>query len=172
MANQILNSDDVIDSRDIIARIEELESDLEDLDIDVKVHSDYVDEARGKLIAIRELGSEKEIEIAEYNLEDAIGEHRSACDAYAEWDGHDELHSLRELCDEASDYSSDWTYGEQLIRKSYFTEYVKELCEDCGDVPRNMPSYLVIDWDATADNIAVDYTEVEFDGVPYMIRCC
>jgi hypothetical protein len=30
----------------------------------------------------------------------------------------------------------------------------------------------VIDWEATARNIAVDYTEVDFGGVTYYIRSC
>lgn len=172
MANQISNMDDVIDSRDVIARVEELESEEQQLESDIEMQRVELNEADEELAVAREHGNEKALEHAEYTLKEAGVKLKQAVDALDEWDGHDELHSLRELCDEASDYSSDWTYGEQLIRKSYFTEYVQELCEDCGDVPRNMPSYLVIDWDETADNIAVDYTEIEFDGVPYMIRCC
>jgi hypothetical protein len=33
-----------------------------------------------------------------------------------------------------------------------------------------LPDWIVIDWDATADNLKVDYTEVEFDGVTYLVR--
>jgi hypothetical protein len=42
--------------------------------------------------------------------------------------------------------------------------------EDVGDLPRGIPSYIVIDWAATADNLKVDYTEVDFDGVTYLVR--
>lgn len=49
---------------------------------------------------------------------------------------------------------------------------MQELLEDIGDIPRDMPHYLVIDWEATARNIAVDYTQVDFDGVTYYIRSC
>jgi hypothetical protein len=39
-----------------------------------------------------------------------------------------------------------------------------------GDMPKEIPSYIVIDWDATAENIQADYTSVDFDGVTYWIR--
>lgn len=67
--------------------------------------------------------------------------------------------------DQADPQSSDST-----MRESYFTEYAQELCEDIGDVPKNLHSYIAIDWEQTAENIKVDYTEVDFDGVTYLIR--
>lgn len=66
-------------------------------------------------------------------------------------------------------WRGDW-YPVTLIRDSYFAEYARELLEDCGDVPRNMPSYLVIDWEATADNIKTDYTCTDIAGVTYWYR--
>jgi hypothetical protein len=117
---EVNNSCNVIDSRDVIERIEELES-----------------------------------------IECGIGS--------AEYD---ELKSLKALAEEASEYSSDWKYGETLIRYDYFVDYCQELCEDIGDIPRNIPSYIEIDWKATAKNLEVDYTTVDFDGVEYFIRNC
>src|SRR5262249_45105724 len=81
-----------------------------------------------------------------------------------------EYANLKALADEAEGYSPDWTYGSTLVRDSYFTTYTQELCEDIGDVPRNLPSYIEIDWEATARNIRQDYTSVEFDGVTYWVR--
>jgi hypothetical protein len=123
MNREISNSDDVIDSRDVIARIEELED-----------------------IANPELGS---------GLTDEEKE---------------ELTSLKALAEEAEGYAPDWHYGETLIRDSYFTEYAREMLEDCGEIPKNLPHYIEIDWDATTRNIRVDYTSVDFDGVTYWIR--
>lgn len=58
----------------------------------------------------------------------------------------------------------------QLIRESYFTEAMRELVSDIGDLPKDVPGYLVIDWEATAENLKVDYTAVDFDGVTYYVR--
>jgi hypothetical protein len=121
---EISNSDDVIDSRDVIARIAELE--------------DIVPPA--------------EEDDGTFNDERA------------------ELAALKALADEAEGYAPDWQYGETLIRRSYFVEYVEELCEDCGYLPKDLPSWIVIDWDATARNVEVDYTSVDFDGVEYLVR--
>lgn len=66
-------------------------------------------------------------------------------------------------------WRGDW-YPVTLIRESYFTDYCQELCEDIGDLPRDLPSYIEIDWEATARNLAVDYSEVDVDGVTYFYR--
>lgn len=81
-----------------------------------------------------------------------------------------ELNALQALQLEAEPYAPDWTYGTTLIRDSYFVEYVEELLKDCGDLPQNIPGYIVIDWEATADNIRQDYTSVDFDGVTFWVR--
>ena len=66
-------------------------------------------------------------------------------------------------------WRGDW-YPGSLIRDSYFPNYARELLEDCGDIPRDLPSYIEIDWAATARNIRVDYTACEIDGVTYWYR--
>lgn len=116
--HEISNMDDQIDSRDVIARIEELQE-QDDRDAD--------DEA--------------------------------------------ELTTLTALADEASQYASDWKYGEQLIRDSYFEEFAQELAEDCGDLKDAAKwPYTCIDWEQAARELQMDYTIVEFDGVTYWIR--
>lgn len=119
-----LRGENVIDSRDVIARIEELETDRE--------------------------------------LALADGQ---------DFDDQDELDALIELREQCEDYG-DWRHGETLVAWSYWEEYVRQMCEDIGDIPRNIPDYIVIDWLATSDNIAQDYTEVTFDGESYYIRNC
>jgi len=128
--------DDVIDSRDVIARIEELEGER-----------DAANEA-----------------------DPTVGE-----DGFTAWERDntedaDELKALKALADEAEGYAPDWRYGATLIRESDFVTYCQELVEDIGDMPKGMADYLVIDWEGTARNIRVDYTEVDFDGVPYLVR--
>lgn len=126
---QVDNSQDIIDSRDVIARIEELQA----LFLD----------------------------------EDELGEDSVQGDE----DEREELRVLLALQDEAEGYAADWRYGEALIRDSYFTDYARELAEDIGavDPAANWPLSF-IDWDAAADALAMDYTEVDFDGVTYLVR--
>ena len=37
--------------------------------------------------------------------------------------------------------------------------YAQNIAEDCGDVPRNMPSWIEIDWEASWENLTYDYVE-------------
>ncbi len=78
--------------------------------------------------------------------------------------------SLEMLAKQGEDYSEDWQYGATLVRDSYFQDYAQELCEDIGEIPKDFPDYIRIDWEATAQNILQDYTAVDFDGVTYWIR--
>ena len=125
--NEITNSDDVIDSRDIEGRIDYLESSRDDFQT-------------------------KE----EWN----------------ESEEKTELESLISLRDDLEGYCDDWKYGVTLIRDSYFTEYAEELCKDIGELPKELPWYIAnhIDWEGVAEEIKVDYTSAEFDGVTYWAR--
>jgi antirestriction protein len=38
-------------------------------------------------------------------------------------------------------------------------DFAQELCEDCGDIPKDLPGYIHIDWERTAGDIMVDYEE-------------
>lgn len=86
-----------------------------------------------------------------------------------------ELTTLEKLLSELAGYGGDeqWEgdwYPITLIRDSYFTEAVQQLCEDTGDLPNGIPGYFVIDWEATANNLRVDYSSVDFDGTAYWYR--
>ena len=66
----------------------------------------------------------------------------------------------------------EWRHGETLIPEDEFVDYCEELCKDIGDVPREIPWYIEIDWDKTAENIRQDYSEVEYQGTTYLYRNC
>lgn len=132
MTYTLNNTDDVIDLRDVMARVEELEGEIE-------AYAEKMD------------------------------------DWQANADAQEELTQLRNLLDELKGYGGDeqWRgdlYPVTLIRDSYFTDYARELLEDCGEVPANLPSYIEVDWDATARNIQVDYATVEINGAQYWYR--
>ena len=38
-------------------------------------------------------------------------------------------------------------------------EFAQQMAEDCGDVPRDMPRWIEIDWESSWDNLTVDYVE-------------
>ena len=66
-------------------------------------------------------------------------------------------------------WRGDW-YPITLIRDSYFVDAMQELVEDIGDMPKGFPAYLEIDWKATARNLQVDYSSVDFGDVTYWYR--
>lgn len=66
-------------------------------------------------------------------------------------------------------WRGDW-YPVTLIRDSYFTDYTEELVKDCYGMPADLPSFIEIDWAATAENCKVDYTTTEIDGETYYYR--
>lgn len=96
-------------------------------------------------------------------------------DAFDDADDAEEYEALRVLLDDLrgrggdEQWQGDW-YPITLIRDRYFTEAMRELCEESGDLPNGIPSYLEIDWEATARNLQVDYTSTEFHGITYWYR--
>jgi hypothetical protein len=151
---EVDNSQDVLDSRDVIARIEELESLRDDWQKDNEL-PDY---------QAPETSKDKWIG------DDWTDEQTAK---WTEWDESDEgqeLKALKALADQCEGYG-DWAYGETLIRDSYFQDYAEQFAEDIGAInsdatwPNNC-----IDWEKAADELQMDYTSVDWDGVTYWIR--
>jgi hypothetical protein len=144
------NWDEIIDSRDVIARIEELT-------IERDAHNERVQEIADALSGSRD------------DLEEAIANYNQGHGFYSE-DDATELASLEDLKSQA-ECCSDWEYGETLIRESYFEEYARQFASDIGAINEdsNWPN-CHIDWEAAADALKQDYTGVDFDGETYLIR--
>lgn len=109
------------------------------------------------------------------NRDDVI-DSRDVIERLEELDGSDEpeeveeREALEKLAEEAEG-SPDWTYGETLIRDSYFEDYARELAEDSGMIKGDESWPLnCIDWERAADELKADYFSVDFDGVEYWIR--
>lgn len=156
----VSNSDKVIDSRDVIARIEDLVAERDSL-------LEAINESSG-VVDADEYSEDESVKNAHL---DALQE---AKDALKEWDEDDEtggeLKALQNLTEDCEGYASDWRHGATLISEGYWVEYVEEMLKDCGDLPKNIPHYIEIDWEATAKNIAVDYSQVDYAGETYYIR--
>lgn len=178
MARTISNTDDVIDSRDVIARIEELEAEREVLDDVVDTASDAVDEAQAAVEDIEDEDSD-EFQTASDALIEAQDELVAAKEALIEWEEDSDLGGelvvLKKLADDAES-SPDWIHGETLIRDDYFVEHTEQLIDECWDMPKEMNSgdwpwrHIKIDYDAAAEELKADYFEVDYDGVSYWIR--
>lgn len=162
-SSSIDNSQDTIDSRDVIERISELESALEDR------HN----EAR----------QDWQTQVTESEVNpDAETPHPDdePAEDFEEWlkvqaDNSDdeaaELVALRAFAEEASDVA-DWQYGEAFIRASYFEEYARDLAEDLygKELSESRWPFDCIDWERAADELLHDYSGYELDGVTYYAR--
>lgn len=58
-----------------------------------------------------------------------------------------------------------------LIPRSEWKGYAQELAEDIGAISRDMQWPLnCIDWEQAADELEMDYSSVEIEGVEYLFR--
>lgn len=188
MSHDISNSDDVIDSRDVIARITELEDEFEsahDSDVVARIealeeelkttHEAELEDDKGVEGVLVEVDFDKWLESSDNPDAIELHELKALADfdtwlAQNEDDDAQELKALKALADEADGYCDEWNDGATLIRESHFEDYCEQLYEDIGDLPKNIPSYIVIDWAATAHNLRADYTKVDYDGISYLVR--
>lgn len=131
MADIPNNAHDIIDSRNVIARLEEMQQELLDLDGE--------------------------------NFDDAITAWRVENGA--------ELAALEALNDEGESYAEDWKHGATLIRHDYFVKYAEELAYDLGILNESARwPHNHIDWEAASEELKIDYTTIDFDGVDYYVR--
>ena len=85
-------------------------------------------------------------------------------------DFEDGLKEIEEIDDVENELGSEFEYGVTLVDVDDWEEYVEELLEDIGYIPKDFPSWIEIDWEATANNVKVDYTEVTYQGNSYLGR--
>lgn len=161
--DEIDNKEDVIDSRDVIARIRELESERESLESALQEAKDALSDPDPESAPEGE-----ELEEAA----DAVAEAGAALDEFDDSDEGQELKALLAFQEEAEGYAPDWNHGATLIRDSYFEDYARQLADDLhgrGVRDAEWP-FTCIDWEAAADELKQDYTSAEFDGVTYWVR--
>ena len=142
MTNTISNTDDLIDVRDIIARVEELREERDDLQLALDGGS------QEDVNALAEWETDNAEELAELEslLDDLNG-----MGGDEQWEG-------------------DW-YPVALIRDSYFQDYAQELAEECGMIDTNAKWPMTcIDWEQAARELQWDYSSVEVNGVTYWTR--
>lgn len=152
----------ILDTRDLAKRLEELRDERTDL-------VDAIGSAQEEYDNQENIIPETNDELEETNLvlEELKDDLISAKLALTDWDidNKEELDELENLESEIS----EWNYGATLIDESDFTEYCQDLAEDIGAVGVNV-HWIVIDWDATADNLKADYTTVTYQGTDCLVR--
>ena len=82
----------------------------------------------------------------------------------------EELKEIEEIDNVENELGSEFEYGVTLVDVDDWEEYVEELLEDTGYIPKDFPSWIEIDWKATANNVRQDYTEVTYQGNSYLGR--
>lgn len=83
----------------------------------------------------------------------------------------EEYEAIKDFCEELESYG-DFEYGETIISEDYFKEYSKDLCKELGYIPDDLPAFIEdnIDWQRVADDLKVDYMEVDYCGTTYLMR--
>lgn len=144
MSNAPSNTDNVIDSRDIISRIEELQAERDSLENAVEI-SRKKTKAKAELAAFDESDEGKELTM---------------------------LTALAEECsDYAPDWQYGETLIRDTYFKTYAEELANE-CGMIDPKLVNTWPYTCIDWERAARELQYDYAQVDFDGVEYWVRSC
>ena len=137
---------DCIDTRDLIEKRDELKQQILDSFLETFEHyEDQTDDFEDILFEEEEIQSWKE-------------------------DWEDELKEIEEIDSIEDELGSEFDYGVTLVHEDYWEEYVEELLIEIGYLPIDFPSWIEIDWEATANNVKQDYTEVEYQGETYYGR--
>lgn len=158
--------DNVLDSRDIIERFEELKSDRESLVEDI---TSFIEESFNTWNF-----PEDHDGVSYANL---LGEYQSKIEALKDWEleNREECIALESIIGQGEG-CGDWSYGETLILDGYFTDYIEELVNDCWELPKEFNSnqwpfnHIKMDWDSAADEAKQDYTTIDYGGKEYYMR--
>ena len=138
----------MIDTRDLVEKREELQTNL------VDSFNEYFD-----------------TEIEDF---DELTKHisNSEDEDVQEWrdDNSDDFEHIKEI-DELEDEISEFSFGEILIPENGFIEYCEDMVADCYYFT-NVPSFIKynINWEGVASDLSVDYTNVTYQGVSYLVR--
>ena len=136
----------MIDTRDLVEKREELQTDL------VNSFNDYFDT---ELEDFDEL-----IKHIDNSDNEDVEEWRD--DKVYDFEHIDEINELE-------DEIVEFPFGETLIPNDDFTEYCKDLVEyDLGNVPGFIKDN--INWDGVASDLEVDYSSVTYQGESYLVR--
>lgn len=194
----IFSPGDIFDSRDVIKRWDELDSDhgalqdaIDEAAGSVEQWQEALEEARTSL-AFREdalseaeaSGDEDEISEAESEYDDAndevtrlereLAENEEALKdaekAMEEWEDYEEYAALKEFVEDAENVT-DWNHGATFIADDYFETYAREFADDIGATKRDAQWPLnCIDWAKATEQLQADYQEYNVNSTTYWVQ--
>ena len=171
IANISFNSS--LDSRDIQEEIDNIKGLKNDYESDLRALNDELNDLQGELYGIEkeEDYKDKQCDI-DNKLEEIAEKENEIQECEFEYKRYsEELAELEALKEEIESNSDEgFEYGIQLIHEDYIDDYLDELLEDCDYLPKDLPHWIKIDWQATYDNMKEDYTEIELNGNTFYIR--
>ena len=171
IANISFNSS--LDSRDIQEEIDNIESLKNDYESDLESLNDELNDLESELYDIE---NEEDYDDKQNDIDNKLEEIAENEDAVQECEADysrysEELEELKALKDEVSNNSDEgFEYGIQVIHEDDIDEHLHELLIDCGYIPKDLPSWIEIDWQATYDNMKQDYSELELNGNTFYVR--
>lgn len=180
LANRVHNGADVVDSRDILERIAELESERDAMTLEIFMPGGTIEHEGQEWMLVATSGADdtatfenEDERTITFSQDEALKKLVAwRYDAESEIDDAVELRTLTALVDDinanAGDSAKD---GVGLIRDDYFVTYAEELADDIGAINKKAewPNNF-IDWDAAAEALQQDYSAIEWDGVTYWVR--
>lgn len=156
-------TEDIIDSRDIIARYEDLNDEYQFLMDELEDANETLDDYRK---------NPDDLDSTLKSLEEFVEDAQNALDEFNSSFDKDEMDTLKEIIDEC-DHSNEFQHGCGLIREDYFVEYITDLIHDCYDFPEELESgqwpwnHASIDYESAANEAKSDYNTVEINGTTY-----
>lgn len=158
MKNPINNT--VFDSRDLIEYKEYLESEI------VESWNEYREYANDMVDEDDRL--EEAYDIDDVNIDDVDFRKYEINGISVSYD-IEEYEKLMPFYKELEGYG-DFDYGEAIIHEDEWEDYVIEMLEDTGYIPKDFPTWIEIDWDKTAENVRRDYMTATYEGTDYYMR--
>lgn len=138
MADTIYNNQNVIDSRDVVERIEELQTLCENF-----MTENGLEEYPGFK------NCDEESKWFDWDLDEG-----------------EELYYLQDFVEQYGNLSA-WKDGLTLVRDSYFGEYAEDLAYELYDIKSDQWPFTCIDWGEAANELKNDYTCLDFHGEDY-----
>ena len=138
----------ILDTRDLAEKREELQTDL------VNSFNDYFETEIGDFDELIKHIDNSDNEDVEEWRDDKVYD-------------FEHIDEINELEDEITEFS----FGETLIPNDDFTEYCKDMVEDCYNL-KDVPDFIKyhINWDGVASDLEVDYRSVTYQGETYFYR--
>lgn len=154
----ISNTDDIINSLDVIARIKKLQDDRDALNTEIEKAQEVYDAAFER--------SDETLPMAG----DALNMVREKLEQWCREDAR-ELNLLEALAEEAEGCAANWQHGESLIRDSYFITYAQDVAYDIGGIAAELSVWPLncIDWVKATKQLQADHSSVEFGDVVYWV---